>query len=170
MRGSQPESTRDYIKKGIIPAHAGLTSLRTSLAKRPGDHPRACGAHTARSMARRAIWGSSPRMRGSPTDTTGAVGRCGIIPAHAGLTLTRSSLRATFWDHPRACGAHLLDVFFSHPRPGSSPRMRGSHTVHLGTSCWLGIIPAHAGLTRSQWKMSSASGDHPRACGAHVLF
>ena len=147
MRGSPLLQIGSQGRKGIIPAHAGLTSLRTSLAKRPGDHPRACGAHTARSMARRAIWGSSPRMRGSPYVVLLHDLVPGIIPAHAGLTSSLPLQRQAVSDHPRACGAHRASQLWTARSSGSSPRMRGSRrplSVYYH-SC--GIIPAHAGLT-----------------------
>ena len=147
MRGSHMALTMPSVSVGIIPAHAGLTSLRTSLAKRPGDHPRACGAHTARSMARRAIWGSSPRMRGSPYVVLLHDLVPGIIPAHAGLTSSLPLQRQAVSDHPRACGAHRASQLWTARSSGSSPRMRGSRrplSVYYH-SC--GIIPAHAGLT-----------------------
>ena len=113
-----------------------------------------------------------------------------IIPAHAGLTPRRSRGRRRIGDHPRACGAHHVAHSFyliwmgSSPRmrgslsvqlaggivAGSSPRMRGSPTKRRRSMRPMGIIPAHAGLTRPRSWMIACLRDHPRACGAHYRF
>ena len=46
--------------------------------------------------------------------------------------------------------------------------MRGSLEYVQRLDAPLGIIPAHAGLTRWRSLLQIALWDHPRACGAHV--
>ena len=46
--------------------------------------------------------------------------------------------------------------------------MRGSLFLALFRAIFLGIIPAHAGLTEGQVHHACQGRDHPRACGAHV--
>ena len=112
--------------------------------------------------------GSSPRMRGSP-DVLLAQFQCvGIIPAHAGLTSFLSFASSRAWDHPRACGAHRSSQARRVAAAGSSPRMRGSLADAVLRVDELGIIPAHAGLTKRTWKDWLDGRDHPRACGAHA--
>ena len=167
MRGTLRRCNRGIARPGIIPAHAGNTSLIRHYEQNLGDHPRACGEHwlAARRVERRA--GSSPRMRGTPLHDL--VFRCqrGIIPAHAGNTsIGRSKFRSS-WDHPRACGEHPFPVGLLTIPVGSSPRMRGTlpgKSTGLQTS---GIIPAHAGNTSIGRSKFRSSWDHPRACGEH---
>ncbi len=45
--------------------------------------------------------------------------------------------------------------------------MRGSHIATNTTSSFIGIIPAHAGLTYHINSGQNLQRDHPRACGAH---
>ena len=66
MRGSPWRWYFIVIRLGIIPAHAGLTQRIRNRPRSCRDHPRACGAHPKHGLIRRAILGSSPRMRGSP--------------------------------------------------------------------------------------------------------
>ena len=187
MRGSLNLSLPPTLKRGIIPAHAGLTLGATSNRSQFWDHPRACGAHYKFFACTRSSWGSSPRMRGSPTvDSTtvklqGSSPRMrgslsfesffpqeyGIIPAHAGLTPTISRRATRTRDHPRACGAHKSASFLDTGVPGSSPRMRGSLFGFYDFKFHDGIIPAHAGLTQPFSKTHRPNRDHPRACGAH---
>ena len=101
--------------------------------------------------------------------------------------MNRDGARSVTWDHPRACGAHIIHFIVSFPvlgssprmrgslgdyltmiaAQGSSPRMRGSPSSTISASCKVGIIPAHAGLTCSSIFHCGSSRDHPRACGAH---
>ena len=149
MRGSPLIPMARLWVNGIIPAHAGLTFMLTSRRSPAWDHPRACGAHFVKEDSESIAEGSSPRMRGSLGAISDGGLDFGIIPAHAGLTYSRYWRRSRAWDHPRACGAHSLSntnvSFFM----GSSPRMRGSRAVDRARAAIAGIIPAHAGLTRS---------------------
>ena len=109
-------------------------------------------------------------MRGSHTYSNQAGIYTGIIPAHAGLTETVENSAKCHWDHPRACGAHRSLMPYGVLSWGSSPRMRGSQVADAVWRVVVGIIPAHAGLTRAQRPLLLIKRDHPRACGAHVAF
>ena len=88
MRGT-PRTRRSRRRTdGIIPAHAGNTASRLTAAGSAKDHPRACGEHEWASPAERDAWGSSPRMRGTPPMHRSSVYTDGIIPAHAGNTVS----------------------------------------------------------------------------------
>ena len=106
MRGSRAVITMRAKNHGIIPAHAGLTHRAWAVLAAHWDHPRACGAHCQRTELALRKEGSSPRMRGSPPEISCHAAFCGIIPAHAGLTLGLRRFLCLFGDHPRACGAH----------------------------------------------------------------
>ena len=94
-------------------------------------------------------------------------GVCGIIPAHAGLTIALYASMTSRWDHPRACGAHPQTTCERWDLQGSSPRMRGSRRLVELAFVLDGIIPAHAGLTQVPIPGGETYRDHPRACGAH---
>ena len=147
MRGSRKRCWRERSYCGIIPAHAGLTFAAYPLLLVERDHPRACGAHSILPIVMSVSAGSSPRMRGSQRSAEQSADSRRIIPAHAGLT--RTLLRKKFqpWDHPRACGAHLVAALDFDVLAGSSPRMRGSLSQTANEIKTTGIIPAHAGLT-----------------------
>ena len=168
MRGSLSSCLIVSYLSGIIPAHAGLTPLPWLSIYGTRDHPRACGAHHTIFNLCFNDMGSSPRMRGSRPSALSAASPCGIIPAHAGLTLEEALDLAALRDHPRACGAHAQMIIQLTIAEGSSPRMRGSlEHIEYGIP-YQGIIPAHAGLTmKSTWSRKKRR-DHPRACGAHI--
>ena len=170
MRGSHLEVFDAPDICGIIPAHAGLTYRNTLLQAHGRDHPRACGAHTQEQKRGLGFKGSSPRMRGSPLFSQFMQNIFGIIPAHAGLTPSVETPECIVWDHPRACGAHSNPCSMIATVMGSSPRMRGSLVALRVLRVEVGIIPAHAGLTRTVLSSGPSTGDHPRACGAHQFF
>ena len=108
MRGSLHMVMARRKRAGIIPAHAGLTSVQGIRIPLKRDHPRACGAHQAVEQAQKGGAGSSPRMRGSLAPGPVRVQCTGIIPAHAGLTTNPHTSDDSQRDHPRACGAHSM--------------------------------------------------------------
>ena len=118
----------------------------------------------------RSMVGSSPRMRGSHFTLIFNGKPPGIIPAHAGLTHSQSAPARRWWDHPRACGAHMNVLNQEVNEKGSSPRMRGSQEYFTNGNHVPGIIPAHAGLTGTWRTQPRRYRDHPRACGAHKVM
>ena len=91
----------------------------------------------------------------------------GIIPAYAGSTGFRDSLRASGADHPRIRGEH----FGTHRVPidvsGSSPHTRGALPGELRRGDGDRIIPAYAGSTAVSAAGRSGRRDHPRIRGEH---
>ena len=65
MRGTLERRINDVHGPGIIPAHAGNTSVILVCLLMPGDHPRTCGEHAIISKQGRFYSGSSPHMRGT---------------------------------------------------------------------------------------------------------
>ena len=131
MRGALKLLKRLGAGLGIIPAHAGSTPPSCRHTRASGDHPRACGEHPLLHIAMPAETGSSPRMRGARRNHEQADRQAGIIPAHAGSTLSASSFMAVRPDHPRACGEHEARTDLAAIREGSSPRMRGARCCPL---------------------------------------
>ena len=170
MRGTPFSVQIDKDNRGIIPAHAGNTGRLYKKRHLLWDHPRACGEHCWKSVMLCDSAGSSPRMRGTPSERRAAVNGSRIIPAHAGNTGVQTVVLSTSRDHPRACGEHPIRLTMLHMQSGSSPRMRGTpcqqQTVYRGR----GIIPAHAGNTCQAKAVPQSAWDHPRACGEHVFF
>ena len=167
MRGSHTHSQMTDFFTGIIPADAGLTGKHLGQYHGGWDHPRGCGAHFGVWTMPDFAKGSSPRMRGSPTDEHTTPRQAGIIPTDAGLTSTSLWAQYSQRDHPRGCGAHLSSIWLSIMKRGSSPRMRGSHASRINRQVNLGIIPADAGLTPTREPDQFMNRDHPRGCGAH---
>ena len=86
MRGAPVVHVGGYRARGIIPAYAGSTHRRPSLAWCRRDHPRVCGEHRHRRRALVRSSGSSPRMRGAQDALRELADLVRIIPAYAGST------------------------------------------------------------------------------------
>ena len=106
-------------------------------------------------------------MRGLLLPSSPFARTCGITPAHAGLTIQLLLFPICTRDHPRACGAYRsFPRCLSRPL-GSPPRMRGLLCARCCAVIFMGITPAHAGLTRCLVPSMVPARDHPRACGAY---
>ena len=167
MRGKRYVRSNGLRSSRIIPAHAGQTSRRASRTRRTPDHPRTCGANGVPSVVTVYASGSSPHMRGKPADKPPAVRQQRIIPAHAGQTSRASRARGADSDHPRTCGANVMNGSNFINSVGSSPHMRGKR---MGAPIFWArsrIIPAHAGQTTCWNADKTRAMDHPRTCGAN---
>ena len=147
MRGKRCVGRVQHPWPRIIPAHAGQTRSDYQNGDTQPDHPRACGANARRRDCRRAIYGSSPRMRGKPEHRHPGHGHRRIIPAHAGQTSPHAIMPPRSTDHPRACGANYNGTYSTLDDLGSSPRMRGKRQADRRGRGPDRIIPAHAGQT-----------------------
>ena len=93
---------------GLIPAHAGKTVWSTCPSRLSRAHPRSRGENTSvRPLVCRNS-GSSPLTRGKPGRPHCLVACRGLIPAHAGKTLSSSPLGVKVRAHPRSRGENEL--------------------------------------------------------------
>ena len=154
----------------IIPACAGNTDHEGEDVVWVGDHPRVCGEHDGKDVQGGGGQGSSPRVRGTPHASVLHRNDDGIIPACAGNTDSLYQSVHLFRDHPRVCGEHRVGDNVCKVRPGSSPRVRGTHAARAANRMAGGIIPACAGNTSMPYEAHTNHRDHPRVCGEHDLI
>ena len=117
-----------WCNPGLIPAHAGKTRVALNQAPFARAHPRSRGENFVRSRARLIGLGSSPLTRGKHDRELRRRHVPGLIPAHAGKTLTPA-------------GQLVIDG-------GSSPLTRGKPSRVIWSVMCVRLIPAHAGKTR----------------------
>ena len=146
-RGAPSQSLTGTYRTRLIPAHAGSTACAHWRAKRSRAHPRSRGEHWENVIAPVFGLGSSPLTRGARNGAGGLRAFPGLIPAHAGSTLPKDSIRR------RASG--------------SSPLTRGALTTRINQPMPSGLIPAHAGSTHSVSALMSPVMAHPRSRGEH---
>ena len=112
--------------------------------------------------------GSSPLTRGKPVSLTDRVCNLGLIPAHAGKTGQSGRRRGPPAAHPRSRGENPKTPHENTPRNGSSPLTRGKHRGFSRADQHGGLIPAHAGKTRSTPAPGTGSRAHPRSRGENL--
>ena len=151
--------------RGLIPAHAGKTKMPCVLIFVGWAHPRSRGENWGGASVRLRVLGSSPLTRGK-LDRLGDHGLDrGLIPAHAGKTMTAIDARACRGAHPRSRGENGFIVNSKSDHWGSSPLTRGKRAKITSSPTYKGLIPAHAGKTGRCHRRGSRRTAHPRSRG-----
>ena len=153
---------------GLIPAHAGKTLTRPLISRPAGAHPRSRGENTDATSSAIAGSGSSPLTRGKHRVRTPEAGEDRLIPAHAGKTLGEGDVALAPGAHPRSRGENAITDTGHGLGVGSSPLTRGKLTSPDEQLIKLGLIPAHAGKTRSARSRRACPGAHPRSRGENI--
>ena len=152
---------------GLIPAHAGSTWWWFPTGLGRSAHPRSRGEHEGAVAPGHAGGGSSPLTRGARAAAQHRDSGSRLIPAHAGST--RWVWFGLVWcgAHPRSRGEHCEDAASVPSGAGSSPLTRGAPIVGGFGVAVVGLIPAHAGSTRTVPTASPSRRAHPRSRGEH---
>ena len=110
---------------GLIPAHAGKTSIRSSRLPISRAHPRSRGENDDDGVATHRRTGSSPLTRGKQGEGGCEEDGCGLIPAHAGKTVGGWEGGVNREAHPRSRGENEALAASDATDKGSSPLTRG---------------------------------------------
>ena len=94
----------------------------------------------------------------------------GLIPAHAGKTLTNQGSPHHAKAHPRSRGENRRPLVRPERRSGSSPLTRGKRWRERTDETAARLIPAHAGKTRIYTEGRDIPGAHPRSRGENMAF
>ena len=164
-RGKLLERFWNAMLRGLIPAHAGKTLVRTHVTMRESAHPRSRGENSPREARGGGVAGSSPLTRGKLVFAVqfGDAGR--LIPAHAGKTLFDVSTGKQRRAHPRSRGENTCQAGLPQNSRGSSPLTRGKLHARDQGPCHPGLIPAHAGKTPRRPPTRPPPAAHPRSRG-----
>ena len=164
---SRGENVRDLAGqqhgRGIIPAHAGKTTKLAPRAPFGWAHPHSRGENFLRHRSRAICAGSSPLMRGKLERGCPRRGGDRLIPAHAGKTLHDPAHRSASKAHPRSRGENRRTASLILPPWGSSPLTQGKPRGEGAPCIPEGLIPTHAGKTKTRAGTWSASRAHPRS-------
>ena len=147
VRGKRVFDRGGARRVGLIPARAGKTCPQSSRGSSRTAHPRACGENCASVTKSPSGSGSSPRVRGKLHTMYFLHSTGGLIPARAGKTGPPPASPPSPRAHPRACGENMRELGHKYPNQGSSPRVRGKHSVPAAPPVVPGLIPARAGKT-----------------------
>ena len=157
-------------RAGLIPAHAGKTSVWRVMAGTPAAHPRSRGENSPPSGRGMRTTGSSPLTRGKRCPLGCACGGCRLIPAHAGKTRRNRRAGKGWRAHPRSRGENALGITTCTPAPGSSPLTRGKRATREAPALRSGLIPAHAGKTSTGGACARSRWAHPRSRGENSIM
>ena len=164
-RGKLPFEGFVRVNDGLIPAHAGKTSVRHQRITTPRAHPRSRGENSTNASITGVTLGSSPLTRGKLNRGGGCEGRRGLIPAHAGKTPPSRRAGRAGRAHPRSRGENWTGKRPWQLEEGSSPLTRGKLETEQMKTASDGLIPAHAGKTPSNGRRATTMGAHPRSRG-----
>ena len=154
---------------GLIPARAGNTQRNDGGGSYVRAHPRSRGEHMDLLGILLVAWGSSPLARGTPTVRAPVFRPAGLIPARAGNTCFRLSVRLASRAHPRSRGEHSGHESVGCHLEGSSPLARGTQEIIEDDKYCLGLIPARAGNTGYGFCGADHAWAHPRSRGEHRM-
>ena len=146
-RGKPPEVAAPVAEERLIPAHAGKTTYWTFTPKVTWAHPRSRGENFRGLKKQIASEGSSPLTRGKRTRHAHARPLSGLIPAHAGKTISRAIRSISRRAHPRSRGENVTKLATTQTHMGSSPLTRGKREPTHEVRNRRRLIPAHAGKT-----------------------
>ena len=164
-RGKQGLDRLALWEWGLIPAHAGKTLSRMLSLRCRRDHPRSRGENTPRDQHWCSCKGSSPLTRGKHARVTVKSSPTRIIPAHAGKTECACCVGHGHWAHPRSRRENASASLSKSLTLGSSPLTRGKRLTNQDAKLARGLIPAHAGKTRSPIRWPWPWWAHPRSRG-----
>ena len=167
-RGKHSRPPRSQSTARLIPAHAGKTLRQTMEAQLNAAHPRSRGENVSVPRQSGKTAGSSPLTRGKRIESSRFDTSFGLIPAHAGKTVTRCMCDSMLAVHPRSRGENRQRPRQSRPRSGSSPLTRGKPDQSEVSLARLRLIPAHAGKTRARSPTWPATRAHPRSRGENM--
>ena len=142
-RGKRAQAQQGHLHVRLIPAHAGKTGRPYLGLPRPQAHPRSRGENRTEDLLVLLQLGSSPLTRGKRLRALSNKELQGLIPAHAGKTLSACRCYAGSPAHPRSRGEN-----------------EGTVDKELQ-----GLIPAHAGKTLRPPLASTPTTAHPRSRG-----
>ena len=168
-RGKQVVERQCTVTGGLIPAHAGKTAVDASFQVGQAAHPRSRGENAGEPTSASPRTGSSPLTRGKPRGRGRRHRRVGLIPAHAGKTYMSSQAGTPRAAHPRSRGENRPHDSHSPEIAGSSPLTRGKRSGVSRSRLMRGLIPAHAGKTRSCSSSPPVPGAHPRSRGENRM-
>ena len=147
-RGKPTASVLSGSALGLIPAHAGKTTVPALVLSISQAHPRSRGENAPAMTPAARPAGSSPLTRGKLSESRAIAVLRGLIPAHAGKTSSAARCERMIAAHPRSRGENDHSDYDARLRKGSSPLTRGKPKHIDALTASVGLIPAHAGKTR----------------------
>ena len=155
---------------GLIPTHAGKTHPHALEPMDRAAHPHSRGENSHSHMRMNRSLGSSPLTRGKLISYSYYLGVRGLIPTHAGKTLTFRSIVGWCWAHPHSRGENSHTSYTLPSEKGSSPLTRGKPSGDRQERYRVRLIPTHAGKTHFSSLSVCQTGSSPLTRGKRHRF
>ena len=168
-RGKLTSGVGVVMRGGLIPAHAGKTVSSPTPLPTAWAHPRSRGENTPVGTPPPWVQGSSPLTRGKRARPLQRRNTIGLIPAHAGKTPPGLPPARRVWAHPRSRGENAMAEGQISAEEGSSPLTRGKRNRDGRVISLRGLIPAHAGKTKTGLANRKLHRAHPRSRGENII-
>ena len=168
-RGKLDEALDEALTGGLIPTHAGKTTIIGAAKTAWAAHPHSRGENAWKLKGKAIVSGSSPLTRGKLRWPGTRLGTVRLIPTHAGKTTDRNRPARDDRAHPHSRGENSCSLMWSLPVVGSSPLTRGKRGARQRTRRLSGLIPTHAGKTTARISARPASQAHPHSRGENQL-
>ncbi len=146
-RGKLPGVDIPERRLRLIPAHAGKTTGGEWSHGRVRAHPHSHGENAPACEPAFSSQGSSPLTRGKHLAVQYAGDTLGLIPTHAGKTVTTRRRTSPTRAHPRSRGENPFCAVMRISWLGSSPLTQGKPGDRSADRLPGGLIPTHAGKT-----------------------
>ena len=130
-------------------------------------HPHVCGEHQGHLNRSLMSGGSSPRVWGTSSSSSGATPTIRFIPTCVGNIHPGRNRRRSAAVHPHVCGEHDAAGGFETWRDGSSPRVWGTFCSGVIVFLRFRFIPTCVGNIRKKPSESCVRTVHPHVCGEH---
>ena len=131
-------------------------------------HPHSRGENRGQIRITWKTTGSSPLTRGKQRRNGPDPCRRGLIPTHAGKTPGHNHARKALRAHPHSRGENRKAARRARSRSGSSPLTRGKQDASHRLGIFHGLIPTHAGKTRTRTSSTCLSRAHPHSRGENL--
>ena len=165
VRGTPPKAAKERDRRRFIPACAGNAVPHPKELQASMVHPRVCGERGQAMANPGEMYGSSPRVRGTPILHPLFVADSRFIPACAGNAAAERREDQMSTVHPRVCGERECRLVTTTRPTGSSPRVRGTQGARWLYRAERRFIPACAGNACRALPLATHAAVHPRVCG-----
>ncbi len=142
-----------------------MVRVRLDTTKRPRRSPRASGGGPRATSCRSSRRPFSPRERGWSARARPRWCHHGVLPARAGVVRSRRATRSRAPSSPRASGGGPAPTLVAAGVDPFSPRERGWSDGADARRAGASVLPARAGVVRSDRRPSACGPRSPRASG-----
>ena len=163
--GTQYLKYNHLLEVRFIPTRVGNSDYSDLVTVQQAVHPHACGELPIHNKRIKVLFGSSPRVWGTPIPLPTAACKSRFIPTRVGNSTEVPTIKIDLPVHPHACGELIIQSPNYNFCFGSSPRVWGTQNVFLSNLEKIRFIPTRVGNSVTVGQVFYLRSVHPHACG-----